>query len=249
MKALVRSLLDRFGYTLFNSRRYHSRDGLFTLHGARFLHDPRFQAAYARGVRASRGVDPHFEWRVHIALWAAEQAERIPGDFVECGVNAGFVSSAILHHLRLEDRRFFLVDTFDGPVLTQFSEEEVRHGRRAFAEQALAAGSYVTDLDRIAQNFAEWPNARIVQGVIPEILPHVHVERIAFLHIDLNCAAPECAALEYFWSRLPTGALVLLDDYAYFGHEEQASAMEQTARKLGAEILCLPTGQGMIRRN
>src|ERR1700722_18401497 len=74
----------------------------------------------------------------------------VPGDFVECGVNAGFISSAIMRHLSWNalDRRFHLIDTFSGPVFDQYSPEEVARGRRSIARDALAAGSYVTDLAR-----------------------------------------------------------------------------------------------------
>jgi hypothetical protein len=185
---------------------------------------------------------------VHVALWAAAASLRVPGAFVECGVNAGFISSAIMRHLRWNslDRRFYLIDTFRGPILDQFSPEEIARGRLSLAQDALATGSYVTDLARIRANYSEWPSAVVVQGVIPEVLPALDIGEIAFLHIDMNCAYPEQAALEFFWSHLSPGAIVLLDDYAYFGHDQQTSAIDSTALALGADILSLPTGQGVI---
>ena len=184
------------------------RDGLFTLHNDHFLQDPIFRAAYARGVQAGRGVDLGIQWRVHVALWAAATAVRLPGDFVECGVNAGFVSSAIMHRLEWRDvpKRFYLIDTFRGPVTTQYSSEEIKAGRRDVAEKAMVRRGYVTDMERVRGNFAEWPNAIVVQGVVPDILTEVPVDRVAFMHIDMNCAYPEKAALEFFWSRLSPGA-------------------------------------------
>src|SRR5208337_5522118 len=112
----------------------------------------------------------------------------------------------------------------------------------------IAAGAYETNLDRVHANFAEWTNAVVVPGTVPDILPTLDIASVAFLHIDMNCAYPERAALEYFWDRLSPGAFVLLDDYAYFGHDLQADAMDAAASKLGAEILSLPTGQGLILR-
>jgi hypothetical protein len=53
----------------------------------------------------------------------------------------------------------------------------------------------------VRRNFAEWPNAVIVQGVVPDILPTISTNQVAFLHIDMNCAYPERAALEYFWGK------------------------------------------------
>src|SRR5205823_1320202 len=108
--------------------RHYAEDGLYTLHNQSFRQDPRFRAAYARGVQASHGVDQHLEWRIHVALWAGATALRASGDFVECGVNAGFVSSAIMHHLNWSTlpRKYYLIDTFAGPVLEQYSEAEAR---------------------------------------------------------------------------------------------------------------------------
>ncbi len=246
----IRRVLGEFGWGVHRLSGKYAEDGIVTVHGGSFRDDPRFREAYARGVKASRGVDPRFEWRVHTALWAAEASLRVPGDFVECGVNAGFLSSAILQYLDWNrvGRRFFLIDTFAGPVLEQFSEHEVRASRRDIALAALADGAYVTDVDRVRENFAEWPAAAVIQGAIPEVLPTAGIEQVAFLHIDLNCALPEQAALEFFWDRLSAGAAVLLDDYAYRGHENQRRAIDQVARRFDRSVLALPTGQGLILR-
>ena len=248
LKSIVKKALASAGYAVFRTRDRYIEDGLFTIHNDHFRRDPAFQEAYNRGLKASNGVDAAFEWRVHVALWAAATSLRVPGDFVECGVNAGFISSAIMSHLRWNalDRRFYLIDTFSGPVLDQYSPEEIARARLILAEQALAAGSYVTDLARVRANYSEWPNAVVVQGAIPDVLPALNIGAVAFLHIDMNCAYPERAALEFFWSRLSPGAIVLLDDYAYFGHEQQASAIDASVRTLGADVLSLPTGQGVI---
>ena len=248
LKSIIRKALATAGYAVFRTRNRYLEDGLFTIHNDHFRRDPAFQEAYIRGLKASNSVDPAFEWRVHVALWAAAASLHVPGDFVECGVNAGFISSAIMRHLRWNtvDRRFYLIDTFSGPVLDQYSPEEIARGRLSIAEQALAAGSYVTDLARVRANYSEWPSAVIVQGAIPEVLPALDIGAVAFLHIDMNCAYPERMALEFFWKYLSPGAIVLLDDYAYFGHDQQTSAIDSTVLALGANVLSLPTGQGVI---
>lgn len=247
---LIKALSAKAGLGIFKVRGRYAQDGLFTLHSDHFRADPPFRAAYERGVRASHGVDPGFEWRVHVALWAARTSLRVEGDFVECGVNAGFISSAIMQALRWNalERRFYLIDTFAGPVFAQYSEEEVKKQRLVIARDALEAGAYVTDVDRIRRNFEEWRNAIVVQGAVPEVLGQVEFGAVAFLHLDMNCALPERAALEFFWERLPAGAVVLLDDYAYYGHECQRDAIDTAARAKGAEVLSLPTGQGVIIR-
>jgi hypothetical protein len=250
LKQWSRTVLSRAGYVVFNtrSRECYACDSLFTSNNAGFRDTPSFRAAYARGVKASGGFDPQIEWRVHVALWVAHAASRVSGDFVECGVNAGFMSSAILESLDWgrSGKRFYLVDTFSGPVLTQYSEDEIKRGRLHAANDAIARGAYVTSLDRVRANYSEWPNIEIVQGVVPEVLPRVGVKNVAFLHLDMNCAYPERAALEYFWDALSPHAMVLFDDYAYYGHEGLAEAINVSAAALGAKVLSLPTGQGLI---
>jgi hypothetical protein len=244
----LKSIANRMGYAVLNARHAYVEDGIHTRHNGNFRRDPAFRDAYARGVQASGGFDPKMEWRVHVALWAASLAARRRGDFVECGVNAGFISSAIMHFLdwKSSARAFYLIDTFSGPVLSQFSRQEIVRGRDKIAKSALAGGAYVTDLARVRANFSEWPGAVVVQGTVPDVLATVEFGDVAFLHLDMNCALPESAALEFFWSRLVPGAIVLLDDYAYAGHESQGEAIDAVAGRLGGGILALPTGQGLM---
>ena len=250
LKQLIKRWFAYAGYQVFPTGTCYAQDGLITIHNDRFRRTAAFRDAYLRGVTAGNGVDPGFDWRLHVALWAAELGSRVAGDFVECGVNAGFISSAIMQRLQWNrlNRRYYLVDTFSGPPVFQFSDTEVQLGRRRIAEDAIAAGAYVTDLSRVRENFAEWPSAVVVQGLIPDVLSTLPVEQVAFLHIDMNCAYPEQAALEHFWGRLSSGAVVLLDDYAYHGYDQQTDAMDTVAERVGANILSLPTGQGLIIR-
>ena len=74
----------------------------------------------------------------------------------------------------------------------------------------------------------------------------VKTEKVAYLHLDMNCAPPEVAALEYFWQYLVPGAFVLLDDYAYRGFECQKAAMDKVAAEKNSKIVSLPTGQGLL---
>ncbi len=244
---LVRALRTT-GYQLVNLQRLYEFDGLHTVHNAKFRDDPRFHAAWEGALQATGHVDPATYWRIHIGLWAAAAALSVEGAFVECGVNAGFFSSAALRYLGWNafHKRFYLVDTFNGPVTSQYSLEEITLGRRDAVERSKAAGAYVTDMDAIRRRYEGWNGVVIIKGAVPEILPSVDADRVAFLHLDMNCAFPECEALKFFWERISDGGIVLLDDYAYFGYEALGNALESVARTIGASILTLPTGQGMI---
>jgi len=228
----------------------YDEDGLRTIHDASFIDDPAFQRAYRRGVDAAAGSDYHWRWRVYIGLWAAGCASRLDGDFVECGVNRGFLSSAICTDLDWDSlgKTFWLLDTFHGGDERQASEAERRAGWRDRNAELLKNGFYVSSSAAVRANFAEWRNVRIVEGQVPQTLARVGAATVAFLHLDMNCSAPEVAALEYFWERLVPGAFVLLDDYAYFGYGESKRGMDAFADHRGVRIFTLPTGQGLLVR-
>ena len=77
--------------------RVYAQDGLISIHNHAFTEDEAFLRAYARGLQAlGRREDYQWHWRIHIGLWVARCAWSMPGDFVECGVNRGFLSSAII---------------------------------------------------------------------------------------------------------------------------------------------------------
>jgi hypothetical protein len=225
---------------------YH-QDGLISVHNHEFMGDARFVEAYQRGVAAT-GHDYQWHWRVHIGLWAAQTAARLPGDFVECGVNKGFLSSSIMRLLDWDrlDKQFYLLDTFRGIDARYLSEDDLREGVVKKNVDLIASGFYTTESESVRRNFSEWRHVTIIEGTIPETLSQVRAERIAFLHIDMNCAAPEIAALTHFWDRLVVGAPVLLDDYAYQGYRHQKVAMDELAGRLGVAIASLPTGQGLL---
>lgn len=222
----------------------YDQEGLLTIHNADFMNEPRFRKAYDRGV-LSGAIDYQIHWRVHVGLWAASQALRLPGDYIECGVHRGFLSSAIMDYLDWNalDKRFFLLDTFQGLDDRFISDDEKAQGKSS------SYRGYTECFEETRKNFEEFRNVVLIRGPVPLTLPEVDSDRVCYLHLDMNCVPPEVAALEYFWDKLVPGALVLLDDYGAFSHHLQKHAMDAFAEKRGAQILSLPTGQGIILKH
>jgi O-methyltransferase len=216
-----------------------------------FLSDPRFRTAYERGMDSGHHLcrppgsreDLHIEWRVHVILWAAAHALRLSGDFVECGVNTGIYSLAVCDYIDFNrtGKSFWLFDTFNGIPEEQITERERKLGR--LEENA----AWYSDVYEIAkENFAPFPRARLIRGEVPGSLALAPIESVAYLSLDLNIAAPEVAALEFFWEKLVPGAPVVLDDYGWAGYRPQKEAVDEFARDRGVEVLSLPTGQGLL---
>lgn len=212
-------------------------DGLATTHNCDFLHRPDFQRAYAAAQRHESGVN--IRWRMHVTQWAGHHALQVEGDFVECGVNRGFLSASVMAYLNFAahpQRTFHLIDTYSGLVESLITEEDVAAHRHPYPDC----------YDFVVNAFKDYPNANVVRGAVPEILPSVNIDKVAYLSIDMNCVQPEVAALEYFWPKLSAGGVVILDDYGFSGHEAQKRAADRFAESVGCQVLTLPTGQGLL---
>lgn len=218
-----------------------------------FLDDPRFKRAYRSGMDSGHHIvrppgsdaDIHIEWRIHVLLWAASLASRLPGDFVECGVNTGIFSLAICDYLDFNatGKSFWLFDTFRGIPEDQVSEREREIGRLHENE-----AWYSDCFELAAANFAPFPRAKLVRGKVPDTLSSVQIDHVAYLSIDMNIVEPEVAALTFFWDKLTPGAPVVLDDYGWADHLPQKEALDLFAAERAVEILTLPTGQGLLVR-
>lgn len=251
LKAVIRKCIAMAGYTIEKIPEegvVYDLDGLRSIHNHDFMQDPAFCKAYERGCRAAS--DYKWHWRVHIGLWAAFTASKLEGDFVECGVNRGFLSSAIMEFLDWNslNKTFYLLDTFEGVDPRYVSQEDRQYGVIERSAAALGEGRYVRGVESVQANFAEWKNTRIIKGSIPETLNQVETQQVAYLHLDMNCSPPEIAAMIFFWDRLVPGAVVLLDDYAFWGYESQKHAMDALAKEKQVMIASLPTGQGLLMK-
>ena len=243
IKTMIKKVINFAGYGICeNYHHCYDQEGLLTVHNHDFMQEPRFAESYRRAEIAGE-EQPSIHWRTHVAIWTAQQALRVEGDFVECGVCKGFLSTAIMHYLDWNKlgRRCFLFDTFRGLEESLLSDEEKKMGRMAFSGRR-----YGECFETTKKNFSGYKDVQLVRGPVPDTLATVEISRVAYLHLDMNCAAPEIATLRHFWPKISPGGFVLLDDYAFRGFEPQKRAFDSLASELGFSILSIPTGQGLI---
>lgn len=199
-----------------------------------FLDDKEFMSAFER--RAETSPERSIIWRTHTVAWATRRALRLDGDLVECGTYRGTTARIVADLIgdKIGDKKYWLYDAF------QWVEGD-QHSKLEFHSASL--------IDFVRSRFEETPFVNIVQGYIPDSFEENAPEKVSFLHIDLNNVAAEKAALEFFWDRLCPGAVVLFDDFGWYGYIEQRLSHEEFAAARGHHILELPTGQGMLIRD
>ena len=208
-------------------------DNLLTIGRAlSFLEDKPFVAALRACAREDR--DLVIAWRTHILTWAAKNCLAVPGDFVECGTYRGYSAEVICRYVQQHKagKRFVLYDLFDPGDGGGVGHRLPSHGNALFAE--------------VVARFQPHPGVLVVRGKVPDALPETAPERISFLHLDMNNAAAEAAALDALFDRISDGGMIVLDDYGWSYYSEQRVVADRFAAAHGQLIVELPTGQGML---
>jgi O-methyltransferase len=230
---------------------FYDEADLATSRNHDFVNDPAFLEAiqFALSERLAQKYGHHGRWNFHVVLWAAAHAIALRADIVQLGVWAGAEAAAILKFTRFETtpQRMFLVDTFTGVPEEQWTKQELAAGANSAQWLYKESGDiYEYTRDR----FKAHSNISVIQGRVPDVLPSIPVERIGLLMLDMNVAAPERAAAEFFWKKMVPGGLILADDY---GHSRpgvqyfaQKVAFDEFARSKGVPVLSVPTGHGLI---
>jgi len=211
---------------------HFSGDNLITFHrNLSFLTDQPFMAAYRK--HTSTLPERAIIWRMYNAAWAARNAMRLEGDFVECACYRGTTARIICDYVNFAalPRRYFLYDLFKHDAsMPHHSLPD--HGEGLFGE--------------VKARFADVPNATIVKGRVPDSFDQAVPEKIAFLHLDLNNAEAEIAVLDQLFHRMTPGAVLLLDDYGWLAYRKQKLAEDAWFEARGYKVLELPTGQGLV---
>ena len=219
----------------------YDTDSLTTSNNCDFIKEPRFAKAYQTAVDTKPWEGFTLQWRTYIVCWFADMVKNLEGDFVECGVNTGAYSRAVIDYIDVAKttKKFYSLDTYEGLVPSVITEAE----KKAGIEEYLTHYSNV--YDQVVKTFEPF-NTKIIKGIVPDTLPECDAEKICYLSIDMNCVQPEIAAAHYFWDKLVIGGVIILDDYGFPLHIEQKKAFDLFAVEKRQDILSLPTGQGII---
>lgn len=222
--------------------RVHAADNLITFsRSTGFLEDKYFREAMAKHAQTDQ--EKSLGWRVHTLLWAAQQSLHVEGDFVECGVWKGFSFGVVTHYMNWASisKDLFLYDTFSGIPEAYNSENR---------SNAVYQQQNAEDPDAIFKaaqaRFDGLENVHLVRGTVPKTFAQACPDKIALLHLDMNSAASEIAALEVLWDRVVPRGLIVFDDYGWAAYGAQKRAEDAFMAERGHTILELPTGQGLL---
>jgi hypothetical protein len=210
----------------------HFADNFFSFgRNNSMLDDDAFVAAWQ--ANAESDADRAIIWRRYILACAGYHCVQLDGDFVECGAYTGVGVKTVVDYLggTTFPKDFWAYDLFEHDA-SMAHHVMPEHGPQLH--------------ERVRSKFAAYPQVRVCKGRIPEVFAGRSPERIAYLHIDLNEAPAEIAALDALFDRVVPGGFVILDDYEWSNYRRQKLAEDPWFEARRYRVMPLPTGQGLV---
>lgn len=233
-------------------------DGLITSNFFGATSDDNFKRSLNEG-RKNLNHTLYNEWRLYTSSMIVKMildrkvSKNENFKYIECGVGIGMTLFIISKYIeKFEKYRnffqknssFLLMDTFEGVDLNYVPKNLKNHGYKTSAY-------YGANEEVIRKRFSFLKNVELIKGSIPETLKLVNQNfyNPDFLHIDMNNPTPEKSALEFFYPKMNSGSVILLDDYSFVGksYNQQREAIDKYCdlNKI-SRPLSLPTGQGIL---
>lgn len=211
----------------------HFADNFFTWGRNNSLFDDQpFVEAWEANIETP--ADRAIAWRRYVLACAAYHCVQLDGDFVECGAYSGVGVKTVVDYLGGKEfpKTFWAYDLFE-------HQDGMLHH---------AMPGHGPDLyERVKAKFAGYDQVRVVKGLIPDVFAENSPDKIAYLHIDMNQAPAELAALEHLFDRLVPAGMLILDDYEWaMAYRGQKLAADPWFDARGYRVMPLPTGQGLV---
>jgi O-methyltransferase len=176
--------------------------------------------------------------RCHLLWRTLQQAGRLNGVIVECGVFRGgtaLLAARTLAAAGQAERPLHLFDSFQGMADDTAAEESFRPGDLGRTSPA-----------HVRQLLASHPAVHLHVGYIPATFEGLELGPIAWAHVDLDLYDSIRNAVNYLYPRLVPGGYLIFDDYGFPSCAGARRAVDEAFARRPEVPLCLPTGQCLV---
>lgn len=186
---------------------------------------------------------------------------KIPGDFIECGVAAGsqVAAMALACQQFNVSKQIHLFDSFEGIPLASSNDTdqpgigEIKHNTNVadLNELLVTTGVSACSVERVKNHMQAWgiDAKRLIyhKGWFQHTLPldALSIKRISFLRLDGDLYESTKVCLEYLYPKMSKGGYVVIDDFALDGCRK--AVLEYiAANDLNIEIIEIVGGLGPV---
>lgn len=153
------------------------------------------------------------KYRMYELFQLSAQAAKMHGVFLEVGVWRGGSSAVIQAALDSVDanKKFYIADTFHG-VVKAGSEKDTNYQGGEHAD---------TDVDIVKKLFSNLDKKlpEILIGIFPDDHKSLNIEKLAFVHCDVDAYQSTKDIIEWCLPRMSKGGVIIFDDYGFSGCE------------------------------
>jgi len=183
--------------------------------------------------------NPYSQDRKFVLKEFTKYTSSIPGYMAECGCYEG--ASAYFIASESPDTPFMIFDSFEGLSDPDKSDQE-NMGAHAYWKQGDLSSSEL----KLKETLKEFKNISTYKGWIPERFSEVKYERFKLVHIDVDLYQPTLDSLTFFYPRMTSGGVIIMDDYGATTCPGAYKAAEEFMKNKEEHIVHLPTAQGII---
>jgi len=171
-------------------------------------------------VRLPRGTKPHSSPRptgpanINILLAMINRSLHVTGDIAECGVFRGGTLVPMAVHLKqaAPHKHLFGFDSFQGfdnSIMLDISMDAPPEPYKRVGGWSETSGSRV--LSKLHRFRAD--NVTLIPGYFRDSLPRCADRRFSFVHLDVGIYYSYRECLEFFYPRLSSEGIILVNDY------------------------------------
>ncbi|WP_158292081.1 TylF/MycF/NovP-related O-methyltransferase [Paracraurococcus ruber] len=162
----------------------------------------------------------------------------VAGDFVEFGLALGGSGILLARHARRDGRQFHGFDVF-GMIPPPTSEKDDATSKARYEEIAAGKSKGIGDdiyygylpnlFDVVSGSFArhgvpvDGQAVVLHKGLFEETLPHYANRPVALAHVDCDWYDPAKLVLTTLADRVPSGGVIIMDDYHAYGGARTAT--------------------------
>ncbi len=165
--------------------------------------------------------------------------EKLEGDFIETGVwrgGATILMKAVLNELKVENRKIWLADSFEGLPIPNHKVYKVDKGNKLYKQRILKVSQ-----EEVRRNFEQYDlldgNIMLLKGWFKDTLPNAKLEKLSLLRLDGDLYESTMLSLEHLYPKLSIGGFVIVDDYNAFNNCKKAVDDFRQERKICDRII------------
>tara|TARA_Y100001958_G_C21227211_1_gene552677 strand:+ start:1718 stop:2362 length:645 start_codon:yes stop_codon:yes gene_type:complete len=181
-----------------------------------------------------KDINDSFQFsRIKNLIEILKLTKKLEGDYLEFGVYQGESAKFICEYIDTNNKNssFIGFDSFEG--LSNPQSEDGKYWK---------FGDLSIEMQVAKNNLIDFNFVHLIKGWLPDSLKNVPLEKICFVHFDLDLYKPTLDSLNEIYSLLVEGAVVVFDDYGFETCPGVTKAVDEFLRHKEEEIINLSSG-------